>query len=240
MVGDPNTNREGSDRDGNQNARPVRDHSNIGQVRVDKLPASEGIGKLRANYFLCALADRKMKQSFVYDAFLIVRRASVDPEYCSELELTCGGFNRKRTTRLSFEVMYEIIRNYEENPNNKAYKFSRAVDMLIYLNLDPREARELLQKEGIVELVTRAAAEIPLKKRRTATSVGTSGDDWLEEATDTTRCSAPAGVFKYDESVLDALRTNQSGRIEIEFELVETTAGQPVLKILHAGSAEDG
>ena len=96
MVGDPNTNREGSDRDGNQNARPVRDHSNIGQVRVDKLPASEGIGKLRANYFLCALADRKMKQSFVYDAFLIVRRASMDPEYCSELELTCGGFNRKR------------------------------------------------------------------------------------------------------------------------------------------------
>ena len=67
-----------------------------------------------------------------------------------------------------------------------------------------------------------------------------TGEALKKRRTDTTRHSAPAGVFKYDENVLDALRTNQSGRIEIEFKLEETTAGRPVLEIFQARSLEDG
>ena len=254
MDRDPDANREGSDSEGHQDSRHEHDsdgaevevevdgeaEGEVDAVDTDELTADEELDEAHAEYARYEDGSRGLRHSIVVRCYKMAFRASRDEEYRRDIERKCRPFAGKRCKRLTYAIMRYIIGYSGPKADKDASKYSRGADYLLAKELEPDAAREWIEKHGIVDLATRVAQLNPLKKRRTATSSGISGDDWLEEATETTRCSAPAGVFKYDESVLDALRTNQSGRIEIEFELVETTAGRPVLKILHAGSAEDG
>lgn len=175
-----------------------------------ELTAHDALNHLRGKFAAIEGHYQSQVAEGVWLGFCMAYRAQSEQDgvYFHRIMENCENFLGRMpdTQRLPYAIMLYVLKAKDRCDRQKASKYARAIDLLLYENASVEEARERLHDEGVIKLAHLAAALIPNRPRTPSSAMPADRQD------DPT-ITGPLGEDDPDEIFLgsgDQLQTDRS------------------------------